>query len=337
MKKAIVLLLVLAVLGGTVFAQDAALAISGYVTSGIKIVNADDTTTFGIYSDDWGDNGTTAYVDVSYTGEKAGFDVTFAGTSGYAAASDWDTGYSVNLDTAYGWISPVTGLKLIAGNAYGGAFDGVDDDSNDYFTNDGVFATYSIAGFTAGAGIAPDVVANGHPDFVAGVAYTMDDMFKFRFSAQTASNELDAMSASVSVLAVPGLTLSAGYLATNMTEADLSSTPLFADITLNWLDATVGYAISDALSAKVVAYYHLAKEYLTVAPRVTYKVSDALTVYGQVGYETEGEVANYLNPATILPRVQLAYTADVGKIVAQIDYDTEAEKTTGMLYFVYSF
>ena len=328
MKKAIVLLLALAVLGGAVFAEDAALAVSGYVTSGIKIANTADGTTFGVYSDDWGTPETTAYIDAAYTGEMAGFDVTLLGGS--------DTGFA--LDTAYGWISPVAGLKLIAGNWYGGAFDGVDDDSNDYFSKEGVFAPYSIPGFTAGAGMAPDYVADGRPDFVFGAAYMMEDMFKFRFSAQTIVKKLDAMSASVSVLAVPGLTLSAGYLATNMTETDLDNGSLiFPDITLNWLDAVVGYKVSDALSAKVVMYYHLAKEYLTVAPRVTYKVSDSLTVYGQVGYETEGEVANYLNPTTILPRVQLAYTADVGKFVAQIDYDTDLEKTTAMLYYVFSF
>ncbi|HUW69421.1 MAG TPA: hypothetical protein VMX33_04250 [bacterium] len=336
MKKAIVLLLALAVLGGAVFAQDAALAVSGYVTSGLKIVNNDAGTTFGIYSDDWGDVGTTAYIDASYTGEKAGFDVTIAGSTGYDNGIDFDSGATVEVDTAYGWISPVEGLKLIAGNWYGGAFDGVDDDSNDYFTNDGVFATYSVAGLTAGAGIAPDADANGHPDFVFGAAYMMADMFKFRFSAQTRSNELDAMSASVSVLAVPGLTLSAGYLATNMTETD-NITTLYPEITLNWMDATVGYAISDKLSAKVVGYYYLAKEYLWVGPRVTYKVTDALTVYGQVGYETEGTVANYTNASTVLPRVQLAYTSGAGKLVAQADYDTEAKKATGMLYYVFSF
>jgi hypothetical protein len=326
MKKAIVLLLALTVIGGAVFAEDAALAVSGYVTSGIKVVNNSAGTTFGVYSDNWGTAETTAYIDASYTGEMAGFDVALLGNSN-----------GFDLDTAYGWISPFAGLKLIAGNYYGGAFDGVDDDSNDYFANEGVFATYSVAGLTAGAGVAPDLVANGHPDFVFGAAYMMEDMFKFRFSAQTVSNELDAMSASVSVLAVPGLTLSAGYLATNMTEAELIATTFAGDIMLNWMDVTVGYAISDKLSAKVVGYYYLAKEFLWVGPRVTYKVSDALTVYGQVGYETEGEVVNYTNAATILPRVQLAYVAGAGKLVAQVDYDTDAEQTTAMLYYVFSF
>lgn len=325
MKKAIVLLLALAVLGGAVFAQDAALAVSGYVTSGLRVVNTDAGTTFGIYSDDWGDVGTTAYIDASYSTDKAGFDVTIAGSTGYAASSDWDTGASVNLDTAYGWISPVAGLKLIAGNYYGGAFDGVDDDSNDYFANDGVFATYSISGFTAGAGIAPDVAANGHPDFVFGAAYMMADMFKFRFSANTASNELDAMAASVSVLAVPNLTLTAGYLSTAM-----------ATTAVDWLDATVGYKVSDALSAQVVFYDYLAAEYMYIAPRVTYMVTPALKVYGQVAILTEGAdaVTHY---ATIKPRGYMAYTADAGKLVAQVEYDTDAKKTTGMLYYVFSF
>jgi hypothetical protein len=285
MKKAIVLLLALTVIGGAVFAEDAALAVSGYVTSGIKVVNNSAGTTFGVYSDDWGTAETTAFIDASYTGEMAGFDVALLGgsSSGFA------------LDTAYGWISPFAGLKLIAGNYYGGAFDGVDDDSNDYFANEGVFATYSVAGLTAGAGVAPDLVANGHPDFVFGAAYMMEDMFKFRFSGNTASNEIDAMAASVSVLAVPNLTLTAGYLSTAM-----------ATSAVDWIDATVGYKVTDALSAKVVFYDYLAAEYMYVAPRVTYMITDALTVYAQVAIYTEGAnaVTNY---ATIKPRGYMAY------------------------------
>jgi len=318
MKKAIVLLLVLAVLGGAVFAEDAALAISGYVSTGIKVVSNADATTYQIYSDDWASNATTGYIDVSYTGETAGFDVTVAASS---------NGDGVVLDTGYGWISPVAGLKLIAGNTYGSTFDGVDDISADKFSyKEGVFATYAISGFTAGVGVnVPNASATEDPNYLFGAAYMLDGMFKARFSAQTAASDIDAMAASVSVLAVPNLTLTAGYL----------STAIAADA-VNVIDATVGYKVNDSLSAQVVFYDYLTAEYMKIAPRVTYMVTPALKVYGQVGVYTEGADAETAY-ATIKPRAYMAYTAGAGKVIVQVEYDTEAEATTAWVNYVFSF
>jgi len=314
MKKAIALLLALALVGGAVFAQDAALEVAGYVSSGVKIVNSPAATTFQNYNYDWGAAGTSAYIDVSYTGEMAGADVT-----AYA-----DTTGSFSIDTAYGWISPMAGLKLIAGNWYGGAFDGVDDDSNDYFAKEGLFATYGMSGFTAGAGFSAATAASEDLDYVFGVAYALDGVVKARVSAQTVAADLNKMSVSASLLMVPGLPLTAGYLSESM-----------ATTANSWVDLTVGYKISDALSAKVVVYDYLDKEYLTIGPRVSYTVSDALSVYGQVTIVTED--AAVADSATIKPRVYAAYKADIGKFVAQVEYNTLAETTTAYLSYVWSF
>lgn len=314
MKKAIVLLLALAVLGGAVFAQDATFA--GYVSTGLKIVNNDTGTKTNVYGDDWGADGTSAYLEGTISGEKSGFDVVLFGNT--------DSGFAV--DTAYGWISPFAGMKIIGGNYYGGAFDGVDDDSNDYFSSEGVFATYSISGFTAGAGVNAAVKAQEDVNYVFGLAYLMDEVVSLRFSAITNDVELEKMSVSASLLAVPGLTVKAGYL------ADAMSTTAN-----NWADLTVGYKISDALAAQVVAYDYFEKEYLTITPRVTYTASPELAVYGQVAILTEG-AAPLVNYATIKPRVRLTYTPDaVGKFYVQGEYDTEAEQTTVLLQYVYSF
>jgi len=327
MKKAIVLLLALAVLGGVVFAEDPALAFSGYVTTGVKIVSDDTATNFQMYSDDWGDFGTTAYVDTSYTSDVAGFDVTIAGSTGYNNGINFDGGATVELDTAYGWISPVAGLKLIAGNTYGSTFDGLDDTSADRFAyKEGMFATYSISGFTAGAGInVPATASTEDLNYLFGAAYAMDGMFKARLSGNTVANDINAISATLSVLAVPNLTLTAGYNSTAM-----------ATTAVDFIDATVGYKLTDALSVQVVAYDYLAAEYFAVKPRVTYMVTPALKVYAQVGIYTEGAdaVTNY---ATIKPRAYMAYTADVGKFVAQVEYNTEVKTTTALLYYVFSF
>lgn len=321
MKKALVVLLSL-VAAGALFAADAPTFVtSGYVNSGLKIVNTSDGTTYQSYGDDWGAGGTSATIGVTYTSAMSGFEVVLYGNSDG----------TVSLDTGYGWVSPMTGFKLFAGTTYSGAFDGVDDDSNDYFSSNGLSATYAISGLTVGAGIVATTpatsLANDSPTgFVLGAAYAMDGMFKFRFSAQTLEDELNKMAASVSVLAVPGLTLSAGYLSESM-----------ATTSNDWLDATVGYAISPALSAKVVVYDYLTKEYLSIAPRVTFVVNPALTVYGQLAYLTEGKdaAANY---ETMKPRVNATYKFDANaKFYGQIEYDTDAEKATVLLQYVFSF
>jgi hypothetical protein len=318
MKKAIALLLALALVGGAVFAEG--LEISGYVNAGMKMTSNSTATTFKLYSDDWGGDTTFAYMDVSYTGDMSGASVTFIG----------DSNGTVGVDTAYGWVSPMAGLKLIGGNWYGGAFDGVDDDSNDYFSSEGISATYSISGFTAGVGQVLTTVNVEKPDYVFGAAYAIDGMLKLRASVRTAETDLNKMAISASYTGVPNLTLSAGYLAEDMIEATVFGLN-------NWVDATAKYTM-DKINAQVVMYYFLAKEYFQVAPRVGYMVNDKMTVYGQVKYESEGEVAGGLNPTTIVPRLNVGYKIDaMSKMYAQFEYDTDLETTTFFLNYVWSF
>ena len=262
MKKAIALLLALALVGGAVFAEG--LEISGYVNAGMKITSDADATTYKLYADDWGGDATFGYMDVSYTNEMSGASVTFIGDTNDAAG--------VTVDTAYGWVSPMAGLKLIGGNWYGGAFDGVDDDSNDYFTAEGAFATYSVSGFTAGAGQVLTDSAKKNPDYVFGAAYAIDGMLKLRSSFRTVSDELNKMAISASYTGVPNLVISGGYLAENMIEvlqlnAAKTAFLIDSDVVNNWIDATVKYTMGD-LYAQGVMYYFLAKEYFQVAPRV---------------------------------------------------------------------
>jgi hypothetical protein len=316
MKKAIVLLLALAVIGGAVFAQ---VTVNGYVNAGMMMVNNSAGTTFSTYSDDWtGGAGNVGFVNLSYKGEKSGFQFRLVA---YDSATD-----TIDIGDSWGWVSPVAGLKLLGGLSYGGDFDGVDDDSNDYYDVEGVSAIYSVAGFSVGAGMKLAFAGAEAGDYMFGVAYAQDGLVKVRLNAQTLANELNKMSVSASLLAVPGLTFTAGYLSEGM-----------ATTANSWIDATVGYAITDMLSAQVVAYDYLDLEYFNIAPRVTYKLSDALSVYGQVAVLTEGAnaVTNY---ATIKPRVRMTWQADaVSKIYGQFEYDTEAEVAKLMLQYVFYF
>lgn len=335
MKKAIALLLALALVGGAVFAEG--LEISGYVNAGMEITSNSDATTYNLFTDDWGGDSTFAYMDVSYTNEMSGASVTFIGDTNAAAG--------VYVDTAYGWVSPMAGLKLIGGNWYGGAFDGVDDDSNDYFSSEGAFATYSVSGFTAGAGQVLTDSAKKNPDYVFGAAYAIDGMLKIRSSFRTVSDELNKMAISASYTGTPDLLISGGYLAENMLEAPVIDDDLGliadSDVVNNWIDATVKYTMGD-LYAQAVMYYYLAQEWFYVAPRVGYSVNEALSVYGQVKYESEGAGATNTdfgyNPSTVVLRAFASYKIDDNaKMYGQVEYDTDLEQTNFYLNYVWSF
>ncbi|MDX9958552.1 MAG: hypothetical protein RBT68_08940 [Spirochaetia bacterium] len=333
MKKAIALLLALALVGGAVFAEG--LEISGYVNAGMMIQSDADATTYKLYADDWGGDSTFGYMDVSYSNEMSGASVTFIG----------DSNGAVTVDTAYGWVSPMAGLKLIGGNWSGGAFDGVDDDSNDYFGAEGVFATYSVSGFTAGAGQVLTDSAKKNPDYVFGAAYAIDGMLKIRSSFRTVSDELNKMAISASYTGTPDLLISGGYLAENMLEAPVIDDDLGpiadSDVVNNWIDATVKYTMGD-LYAQAIMYYYLAQEWFYVAPRVGYSVNEALSVYGQVKYESEGagdtDTDFGYNPSTVVLRGYASYKIDDNaQMFGQVEYDTDAEATTFFLNYLWSF
>ena len=325
MKKAIVLLLALTVIGGAVFAQ---VKVNAYLNVGAMFTAGDGYTDVTTYSDDWlGGVGNYGFVNVSYAGDTAGFAFRMNGSSGTGT-------WVVGVGDAYGWVKPLAGLKVLAGYSYTADFDGVDDDSNDYFDTTGASAIYEIAGVKLGAGAVLNETATNAGNLVAGAAYT-NDMFKFRLSAQTSKVELNKIAASVAVTAVPDLFISGGYLAENMTEANLGA-GVFSDVN-NWIDATVKYTMGD-LYAQAVMYYFLGKEYFTVAPRVGYKLAENVTVYGQLKYESEGEVVNALNPATFVPRVNVTYKPDAATTTyVQFEYDTEAEVSKLMLQYVFYF
>ena len=320
MKKLLIALLALSVAGATVSAADPALKVSGYVGAGAVIGMGTDIGGPGVdswymsYSDDYDDGaGTWGTITTEYKGETSGFKVVLAADSG--------TPQSI-LDTAYGWASPMAGLKLFAGTGYNDAFDGVDDDSNDYFGNESLSATYSVSGLTLGAGMVLDPAGSEKASWAFGAAYEMEGL-KVRFSAETVEDEFDNMAASAKYTGIDKLTLSGGYLAENM--MDTVAAPLN-----NWLDFTAKYQVNEKLYAQVVVYDYLEKEYFDIAPRVGYQVSDKLLVYGQLSYETEGKT-EAINAATMQPRAYMEFAFDdVSTFYAQYEYDTDAE-TSGKI------
>lgn len=332
MKKFASIALVLAFTGATAFAEDPAIVVEGYVNSGVKIVTNKDGTTIQNYSLDWDDVGTWGTLGATYTGAKSGFTVSVdVSTALFDGDGDEASESTAGIDTAYGWLSPVEGLKLFAGNTYSGAFDGLDDDSNDYFDSTGASATYSISGLTLGAGAVYDTTASTHADSVFGAAYALDKVVSARFSALVdgAEGKLAKFSASASFPVVDNLTLKAGVLGEGQDDETTAKT---------WLDATVGYKVN-ALAGQVVTYYTLENEdaailsALTVTPRITYTVSPEVTVYAQDAFKlVDSEFT------TQVVRLQGVYKVDAASsITVRGQYDTDAETSTVYVDYLFSF
>jgi hypothetical protein len=332
MKKALVMILSLTIVGA-VIAQEQAVKVSGYVNTGLKMVNDGkaDKTEIALYGDDDGSEGVTATVTVEYTGTNVGAKVSGKWNSESVEVDDNGDIVAVNnvsLDTAYGWISPFEGLKVFAGTDYAGYFDGVDDESNDYFSAKSVAVTYANSGFVVGVGVNPHqgTGSDGNSsNYTIGAAYKMDKLFDVRFSAITDKTELNSYSISGSLLAVDKLTLTAGFLTEGLAATENK-----------WMDLTVAYQVMDPLSVKLVAYDYLDKEYFTVTPSVSYKLNDNITLTGEVKYQSEGkdEGTNY---ESILPKAKVSYKLDKATIDASVKYDTEKETTTAPSDSIFSY
>lgn len=331
MKKLLIALLTLTVVGTTAFAADPAIKFSGYLNAGSKIVadgKAKDTTAITYSDDDDSSDGTVGKLTAVYMSDVAGFKVTLKGGDAIGSAQEV-------LSTGYGWakFAAVPGLKLYAGKSYDGTFDGVDDKSKDAFDSTGYSLVYTMGGLTAGAGVVVPVAA-ADPNYVFAAAFDVPDTAKVRFSALTKnaageSETLDKMIVSANYTAIPNLTISGGYYVENMSEFGTS-------VKNDLIDGTVKYTMGD-LYAQLVVYDYLEREFFEVAPRVGYYVTKNLLVYGQLKYVTEGkdDVTYY---STMKPRAYVQYQLDkASKIWAQWEYNTEKEVSTVLLQYIVSF
>jgi len=166
--------------------------------------------------------------------------------------------------------------------------------------------------------------------YVFGAAYAVPKMLDVRFNALTDSTDLDKMSVSAKYTGIDKLTLSGGYLAINIAEIGTAKLD-------NWADFTAKYVVDEKLYGQIVVYNYFEREFFNVAPRVGYYITPNLLVYGQVKYQSEGKAAAADYEAW-KPRAYMAYTFDkVSKFYAQYEYDTEAEKATVLLQYVFKF
>jgi hypothetical protein len=162
MKRALIVLLLLAVAGG-LFAQ---VSFSGHVQSGIGVsIPGEGDTTFHWWSRDAG-SGYRFDLGASYTADsgQAGASATIRKNQN----ADWFA-----IDGARAWVDPIAGLRLQAGTGGPGGFGSLGSfgEGNGAADVSGLNIKYTGSGFALGAGIAPNGLEFGKARYTAGVTF----------------------------------------------------------------------------------------------------------------------------------------------------------------------
>jgi hypothetical protein len=318
MKRFALTLAALALTGAMAFADDMApvAKVSGYVNSGIKVTKTDTADpVYTSYANDYGAAGTWGKVSVSVDAANYGAKAT-AQASDAAAASIAD---------AFVWYSPMAGLVVDAGTTYNKvSFDGVDDNSPDYFWANGFGATYSMSGISVGARVAP---ATGTANVGFGAAYELPKVATVHFSGNMNGQNFANFTVTGSVSAIEKLSLSAGYDSEGIDKT-----------VANQADVSVSYAITDAFSAGVIAYDKLTASYFTVEPNVSYVVAPGVTASAYYKLYTDKQTAADKSVGSdneIQAKVALA--AGSGTLAAWVQYNTAPKTTVLEADYVISF
>jgi hypothetical protein len=316
------------------FAQDAPVAkVSGYVNDGLKLVNNKDGTTYQAYANDFGAAGYVGKLTGSYT----------AANYGVTSTIDLKQAGGVVVDTSYAWVSPMAGLKIVAGSGNDNPLGELDDNGAGAFSTAGVAVEYTMGGLTVGAVAAPSTTAGKVANYVAGIRYALENVATV--NATFGSLDPDALGwyrATFSVTAVPGLTLTGGYNVPQLNKVSAGSaavagsgvysldtatgkivqaTPAVAAVAASpaaFFDATLGYKISDALSAGVVVYdknLNVGTSFITYKPNASFDLGGGLKVSAYLLGDTNSN-ANYE------PQAELDYTLGGATIKTQVFYDT---------------
>jgi len=319
MKKALLSLLALALVGTLAVAEDApVLKFSGYVDAGVKLTKSPDDLTIANYASDFDDVGTWAYLTAVYGTANAGVKVRLRAS---VASDD-----SLIWNKAYAWVKPITGVTITAGKSYAGTFAGLDDNGEDFFNKDAVSVAYSIAGLTVGTGVSSSYAGGAADLFLFGAAYSLDKIVDLSANAQTdgVNAGLNQYAVTGALTAVDKLTLVAGYNGYSVNDTASEKYQVFAD-------GVLGYALTDALAAQVTVYdYFKPTAYYEITPKVSYAFTPAVSAYAQVGVAT-GDAATYT------PKAGASWAIDGATLSGYVAYNTDAKVTTSAIDLLYSF
>ena len=232
MKKAIALLLALALVGGAVFAQE--LKFSGYLDTGVAVF--DDGTndpTIGLWGDD---SGTTSRFNLqaAYTNENVG------ATARLRMQNDLADGSAGNLfvNRAFAWATMLDGkVKTVVGKLGDYTWSSFGNDIGNFDTKTGLqvqvmpMAGLNVGFFLHAAGVATQLVEDAFGDLAIGASYTMEGLGSFRAGynmSPVADSAMAYFSASISAVENLGIIVDAQM--SDMGNDVTGSTYLFEEI-----------------------------------------------------------------------------------------------------------
>jgi len=328
MKKVALSLLALSVLAVGAFAEDAAapapaLKFSGYYNSGLDADFTDGVGSYYAYAHDYGTAGAIGRLNGVYDATTWGFKFRFQ-------EKDWT---SISYDYAFGWVKPIDGLKIDGGLVSDGTLDQLDWNGERHLKGKGLNAYYSIAGFTAGAAAFVSSTSDDTLGAAFGAKYALDKTFAAVVSAKLADKAVDSFDVSASLDAVPGLTFTAGYVATGL-----------ATTKFDFVDVYATYAITDAFSATVLAYDYLKETSFEITPSVAYVVVPGLTAGAEVKFVTADHLDGPAGGsdtttvvATQIPAVTCTYVVGGATVKGYAGYDLTPKTVKTYIDFLFAF
>ncbi|PKL24226.1 MAG: hypothetical protein CVV47_10785 [Spirochaetae bacterium HGW-Spirochaetae-3] len=302
MKKAIVLLLALAVLGGAVFAQDAAIAFSGYIDTGIAVFTEGSADpTLGLWGDDSGKT-SRFNLQAAYTNGNYG------ATARLRAQGDFTEDYPVFfVNRAYVWGEMFDGMvKTVAGRLGDYTWSTAANDIGNFDTMTGFMLQIKpIEGLNFGVMLPATSDATARPllkdalaDLNFGAAYDVDGIGGFRAGVDLSPVADSTMAYfGAEITAVENFVFYLDYQATDLGNDVTGSHYLFQEVDYTMDALNVGIDLEQQFWA-----YTDAPIYLSFGPYASYSM-DKFVLGAAFTYMMETEDAAgdtfsgiYINP-----------------------------------------
>lgn len=297
MKKAIVLLLALAVLGGAVFAQE--LKFSGYLDTGIAYFDdgvADPT--FGLWGDDSGTT-TRFNLQAAYTNENVGATARLRMQNVDTGSPATGTDHSkVFINRAFVWATMLDGnVKAVAGKLGDYTWSSFGNDIGNFDTLTGLqLMVMPIEGLNFGfflpADSTPALVEDAFGDIAFGASYSVEGIGDFRAGydmSPVADSAMAYFSASISAVENLGIIVDAQLSAIG--DDVNGETYFFEEIDYTMDALNVGVDLEQTLYADSAV-----DMMLTFGPYVSYDLGTFVPGF-VFTYSMQGDLSGmYLNP-----------------------------------------
>lgn len=358
MKKVVLSLLALTLMGAGAFAADAApapapaLKFTGYLNTGIDADFSSSSTSTYLYGHDenYGNYGSIFKLVGTYDADTWGYKFRLRARPVDYSSTNGSWQQPALLNYVYGYAKPVAGATVFAGKLGDGTIGGLDDEGDiGFFYLEGAEALYTAGNFSVAAAAGkrnPNVTNDGlltayAASYSLPKTFTVEGHLTTGYDAWNApvgyldTSKVGGYAVTGSLDAIDGLKLTGGY---NVYTASASAYTFF--------DLTAFYTL-DKLTFGGKVYDHISANYFDITPKVTYAVTSALSLGAQVEIFTADASTDSLwaGPAgtvtpvgaTSIPAVTASYVIGGATTSGYIGYDVANKITKTYLDFAYSF